>query len=140
MTIYALDSDTISLFHAGHPAVTMRCLAVPRQSLAVTVISVEEVLSGWYKLLRQAKRRDQVARAYFRLAQSVQFLGGLQILPYSEPAIDRFELLKTLKLGVRAPDLRIAATALEHGAIVVTRNLRDFCVVPGLAVEDWSQP
>ena len=34
-------------------------------------------------------------------------------------------------------DLLIAATALEHGATLVTNNVREFARVPGLMVEDW---
>jgi hypothetical protein len=32
--------------------------------LAITVISVEEQLSGWYRRLRQAKKPEQLARVY----------------------------------------------------------------------------
>jgi tRNA(fMet)-specific endonuclease VapC len=39
------------------------------------------------------------------------------------------------RIGVE--DLLIAATALERGLIVVTRNLDEFQRVPGLAVENW---
>ena len=52
--------------------------------------------------------------------------------------MDRFDRLTALKLNVRKMDLRIAAMAFEHGAVVVTRNVRDFKRVPGLLVEDWT--
>ena len=56
----------------------------------------------------------------------------------AEPAIARYNQLKSQKLNVPGNDLRIAAIALEHGGTLVSRNLRDFRRVPGLSVEDWS--
>ena len=52
---------------------------------------------------------------------------------------DRFDQLVKLKLNVGSMDLKIAATALELGAIVVTQNVRDFRRVPGLLWDDWTQ-
>lgn len=60
------------------------------------------------------------------------------LLSFPEPAILRFENLRSLRLNVGLLDLRIAAVALENGLTVVTRNRRDFGRVPGLATEDWS--
>ena len=48
-----------------------------------------------------------------------------------------YEALKRMKLNVRKMDLRIAATVLEHGGVLATRNVRDFQRVPGLLIEDW---
>jgi len=38
---------------------------------------------------------------------------------------------------VAAPDLLIAATALQHDFTVVTHNVRHFTPGPGLRVQDW---
>ena len=35
-------------------------------------------------------------------------------------------------------DLRIASIAFVTGATLLSRNLRNFRQVPGLAVEDWT--
>lgn len=34
-------------------------------------------------------------------------------------------------------DTLIAATAMAHGAVLVTNNTREFGRIPGLMVEDW---
>jgi tRNA(fMet)-specific endonuclease VapC len=136
---YILDTDTLSLVRGGHPRVIARVRAHHTAGdLAITVVSVEEQLTGWYSVLRRANRRDRLALAYQRLAESVQFLARFPILPFPEPAIARFEGLKALRLNVGSMDLRIAATVLEAGATLVTRNLRDFQRVPGLVIEDRS--
>lgn len=139
MSLYVLDTDTVQLFQNEHPLVIARVRAVAPGDLAISVVTVEEQLSGWYAQLRQAKRPERLAWAYRRLAATVRFLSQIQIVDFDEPAIQRCEQLMKRKLKVRKTDLRIAATVLERGAILVTRNLRDFQRVPGLHIEDWSK-
>lgn len=135
---YILDTDTLSLLSHGHPSVRRAVDAKQPSELAITVISVEEQLSGWYSLLRQARSTQDEADVYLRLTATVRILSGLQIVTYTVPAIERFGRLLAMKLNVGKKDLRIAAIALEEGAIVVTRNERDFRRVPGLVVENWA--
>jgi tRNA(fMet)-specific endonuclease VapC len=138
MSLFVLDTDSLVLFQQGHQAVCHRVLSHPMEELAISVITVEEQLSGWYTLLRRAKSTEQLARAYQRLADAVQLLSRFRILSFTAPAIHRFEQLKRQKLGVKHMDLRIGAIALEHAGTLVTRNSRDFQLVPGLAIEDWA--
>jgi tRNA(fMet)-specific endonuclease VapC len=138
MSLYLMDTDTVSLYQYGHPAV---CAAIAERLSATVVISVmtvEEQLSGWYTELRRAKKAPILAAIYERMAKTVLFYATLPILSFTEPAITRYEDLKRRKIRIGKIDLRIAAIALENGATVVTRNLRDFKQVPGLAIEDWS--
>ena len=138
MTLYVLDTDMLTLLEEGHPAVGRRFLQERLEDTAITVLSVEEQLSGWYTEVRKAKRPERLAWAYRRLADTISFLARLQILTYDEQAMQRYEQLRKAKIKIGRMDLRIAAVVLEHGAVLVTRNARDFKKVPGLQIEDWS--
>ena len=138
MSLFALDTDILSHYHAGHPVVRQNVAARPPGEVVLTVISVEESLSGWLAYIRRARRPDRLALGYERLARAVEALTGWTILPFPAAAITRFEQLTAMRLGVGAYDLRIGAIALEHNATVVTRNVKHFARIPGLAVADWS--
>ena len=138
MSLFVLDTDILTLYYHNNPVVVQRVDAHSPAELAISVLTVDEQLTGWYTLTRQALRPEEVARAYARLGETVVRLARWRILPYTESAIARAAALKALRLNVRLMDLRIAAVALEHQAVVVTRNRRDFGRVPGLSVEDWS--
>lgn len=140
MVTHLLDTDIYTLSRRGHPVVVARLAVAPPPSVAVSVITVEEQVGGWYTALRKAVQPAHVERVYQELADAVRDLGRCPIAPFSVSAIARFDLLLRSKLNVRKNDLRIAAIALEVGAVVVTRNLRDFTRVPGLVCEDWSVP
>ena len=139
MSFYILDSDTLQLYQEEYPNVVGRVHAVAPGDRATSVVTVEEQLSGWYTELRQAKDHKRLAWAYRRLAANIRFLAKIQIVDFDEPAIQRCEEQKKLKLKVRKMDLRIAAIVLERDAILVTRNVGDFRQVPGLTIEDWSK-
>ena len=139
MSLFVLDTDILTLFERGHPIVAARVAEHAPTEIAVSVVTVEEQLSGWYTQLRKARGPEKLAWAYRRLAATVRFLSRVRILDYDEAAIRLYDGLKQIRLKVRKMDLQIAATALQHGATIVTRNVCDFRPVPGLHIEDWSQ-
>jgi tRNA(fMet)-specific endonuclease VapC len=139
MSLHVLDTDMLQLFQDENPLVAERVHATAPGDLAISVVTVEEQLSGWYTQLRKAKRPERLAWAYRRLAATVRFLNRIQIVDFDESAIRRCEQLKKRKLKVGTMDLRIAATVLEQDAILVTRNAHDFHRVPDLRIEDWSK-
>ena len=138
MSLFVLDADILSLYDRGDPIVARKVDERPPTELAISVLTVEEQLTGWYTLTRQVRRPEEIARAYAHLGEAVVRLARWRIFPYTESAIMRVAQLKALRLNVRIMDLRLAAIALENGAAVVTRNRRGFDRVPGLNVEDWS--
>jgi len=138
MSLYVLDTDIVTLFRGGHARVCQHVGSHAPAELAITVLTVEEQLTGWYGLLRRVKQPPQLAWAYQQLADSVRFFSLLPILSYSLSAISCYDRLRALNLNVRKMDLRIAAVVLENGGVLVSRNLRDFRRIPNLTVEDWS--
>ncbi len=75
------------------------------------------------------------------LAETARVFGKLTILDFTVAAAETFMKLKqditTSKIGIM--DLRLASVAMEHRAVLITLNWRDFQNVPGLRWEDWSK-
>jgi tRNA(fMet)-specific endonuclease VapC len=72
------------------------------------------------------------------MARTVEALSGWLVLPLSRTALSRHAILIRQRLNIGSNDLKIAVTALENNATVVTRNLRDFGRVSGLLCQDWT--
>ena len=126
MSLYLLDTDTISLIEQRHPTVTQRVATHPTSDVAISVISVQEQVTGWLSSINRARQRPQIENAYQRLIRDfLPIWRRFDVVPYHDPAILRFEYLRSRKLTVGRADLRIAAVALVNGLIVVTRNRRD---------------
>lgn len=71
-----------------------------------------------------------------------QLLQVLDVLPLDAPSDRHYaDIRATLERSgtlIGSHDLFIAAHARSRGMTLVTRNVREFRRVPGLAVEDWA--
>jgi tRNA(fMet)-specific endonuclease VapC len=138
MAIFLFDTDILTLYQRNHSGVLAAIANHSTDQLCLSSISIEEQIGGWSGLSRSAKSHRDQETASILLATVVVSWNRFAIVPITEPALRRFDLLVRAKLNVKHNDLRISAIALELGAMVVTRNHRDFGRVPGLVIEDWA--
>lgn len=125
-----LDTDHLSILQQPESPQHERLQERMRQStdtkFQTTVVSLEEQARGWLAAInRQQKVHDQTIY-YVRLAALVRFYCKWKILPFDEPAADRFQSLRSAKIRVGTIDLKIAAIALNNDALLLSANLRDF--------------
>lgn len=139
MIRFLLDTDTISLLQRQDEQVQAFLESLPTVAVGVSVISYQEQVQGRLAWLTKAKSDAERERAYQLLADTPVFFAEFPIVNFTEAMTRQFEKLISLRLNVGSNDLRIAATAREIGAAVVTRNLRDFSRVPDLQIETWVE-
>jgi tRNA(fMet)-specific endonuclease VapC len=138
MTLWILDTDHVSLFQTGHPLITQKIQSFDPNSIAVTIVTVEEQMYGRLNRIRRAKSAEELKIGYFNLNRTLAYFQTINVLDFDSTAADCYQEIISQKIRVGTQDLKIAAIALSHEAIIVTRNSRDFGRVPKLQIEDWS--
>lgn len=129
--MYALDTNTVLDFFRGKGKVAGRLLATPPTEVALPAIVAYEVWVGVLGSQNAARRQVEYER----------FLSTVALLAFDAPIGKRAAELRLMlerngeKIGPM--DTLIAATALAHGATLVTRNVREFGRVPGLSIANW---
>lgn len=126
-----IDSGVlIALERRGQSLETIR-QNIPAEPFAISSVTASELLVGVHRAVapQQQFRRQ-------RFVESV--LDTIQILPF-DLQVARVHASLWAEMQQRGRligdrDLLIAATAMAHGYDVLTANLRDFGMVPGLTV------
>ncbi|MGI0487442.1 type II toxin-antitoxin system VapC family toxin [Pantanalinema rosaneae CENA516] len=131
---YLLDTCVISDFIKGDIGTSARFKQTPPVDMAISVITVMELRYG---LALNPQRAEKVAPAI------ASILASVIILPFgtveAEQAAQIRAILKAQGQPIGAYDVLIAATALQHGLMMVTANQREFERIPGLQIENWRQ-
>jgi tRNA(fMet)-specific endonuclease VapC len=109
MSLYVLDTDTLTLWLRGHTRVCARIAGRESTELCVSIVAIEEMLRGWYTQIRRANTDEQLERAYGALQQAVQIASQLPILAFDHAVIQRLAELRKQKLRIGTNDLKIAA-------------------------------
>lgn len=139
-SLWVLDTDHLSFVRRGYSSVAARLDKVPLPQRATTIVSVEEQLRGRFAMIARARNVKEWVAAYSIFQETLGDLMRLQLLPFDDAAATEFVRLKATVKRVGTQDLKIAAIVLSVNGTLVTRNQRDFARVPGLVIEDWTQP
>lgn len=139
---YLLDTDHLVFLQrragAEYAALSTRMARHSYADFALSVVSIHEQILGAHGLINQAKTTRQIVQGYVILQTILQDSTVAQILAFDTAAGAIFDTLRAQRIRIATMDLRIAATALSHNLIVLTRNSKDFSRVPGLTIEDWT--
>ena len=139
MTVF--DTDVFVEILLGNARFVDRAATIRADQQSITIITLEEILRGRLHAIRQAEARKgavTIVQAYELLGRSVNGFRQLTVLPYAEGADSLFDRWRKQKVRVSTHDLRIAAVSVDHSATLVSRNRRDFELIPGLSVEFWD--
>jgi hypothetical protein len=120
------------------PRVTAFYASQPLNSLYISEVNLAEIRFG-IELQQDPARRAQL-HEWLTLKLRPAFAG--RILPVSEDILLKWRLL--MEEGRKAghtyshPDLLLAATALQHGLTVVTRDRSDFDMAHVAVLNPWQ--
>ncbi len=130
MAKYIIDTNTCIEYFKRRNGVPERMNQVPFEDLCVSEVTIAELLFG-------AIHSKSVDR-HLREVRELQ--GDIEVLPISEVIDDYADIrhaLVTQGLSVEDFDILIGATARHYGLIAVTDNLKHFCHMPGVMIENW---
>ena len=135
--MYLLDTMVLSELRRRDrdPGVVEWIAAQRISDLYLSAITIGEIERG---IALQQRRNATFAGALTRWLDTVLTLYSDRILEFDTPTARRWGQLSA-RIGNDSVDLLIAATALEHGLTVVTRNTRHFLPTGVCALDPFQR-
>jgi predicted nucleic acid-binding protein len=135
---YLIDTNVISELRRRlpEPRVVQWFAERPAGQLFLSVLTLGEIRRGVERL--EPSERQQALREWLEQELPAYFAGRL--LPIDAAIAHRWGSLQA-ELGRPLPaiDSLLAATAMEHNLVLVTRNLKDVADLPVAIADPWSK-
>jgi tRNA(fMet)-specific endonuclease VapC len=139
--VILLDTDHVNVLKYPDSlqfvTLTTRLNASADQDIATTIITVEEQMRGWLALIHRVDDVHRQVPAYQELLRLVDFFWRWQVFLFDAQAADAFQRLRQQRIRIGTMDLKIAAIALVHDALLFSATMQEFQPVPTLRVANW---
>ena len=141
MTGWLLDTNILSELRRPRPErrVLAFIAAQPLENLYVSVVTFAEIRFGM-EMVTDAGRR---AKLNDWLAHRVRPMFEQRVLGITKEVMFKWRLLveegRKARHTFSQPDLIIAATALDHGLTIVSRDVRDYRKARVLVLNPWIE-
>jgi tRNA(fMet)-specific endonuclease VapC len=139
--VILLDTDHVNVLkYPEHPrfaSLTTQLNTSDDQDIATTVITVEEQMRGWLAWINRSDDVHRQVPAYQELLRLFVFFSRWHVVLFDEQAASEYQGLRAQRIRIGTMDLKIAAIALVHNALLLSANLRDFQQIPNLRVANW---
>lgn len=136
--MFLLDTNVVSELRKPNADLNVSrwAAAAANETLFVSVVSIFEFERGVLRMERKIPARGRALRRWLSSKVLPEFEG--RVLPYRPAAALR---CAALHVPITRPerDAMIAATALVHGMIVVTRNVSDFEPMQVATLNPWRE-
>jgi tRNA(fMet)-specific endonuclease VapC len=136
-----LDTDHVTVLrYANDPRCTpleVRLVASSEPPIGVTIVTLEEQMRGWLAEIHRRQDLLKQVSVYDQLASMMNFFRRWEMVRFDEAAAEKAQELRRQRIRIGTQDLKIAAIALVHNALLLSANLKDFRKVPGLRIDDW---
>jgi len=134
---YLVDTNVLSELRRPQPAASVVAWFSerPAASLYLSVLTLGEIRKGVAQVQDVARR--QRLSDWLELELPAWFMG--RVLPIDAAVADCWGQLQTAAVKpLPAIDSLLAATAIQHGLVLVTRNQKDFAGLPLEVFNPWD--